>query len=998
MPSTPTRRRGHSRSHRDTTIPVGGQGSNNNNQAQVDIQSSQGSQGSQGSGYYGQSQGRHRQQSQPNSFQTPNNNNNNSNNNTGHPNRTPRSTRSTTASGVANTPGTSGTTPGQGTWSTNNSPNGNFTTPTRPSRQHGHNNRNSLGGGGGGPVSGGGGGDNSGSASSSNSTSRQLRGPPLPNPQVSLRRATGSSGSLQGPGSNNNSFSAQLASFSDLSPVGNGSGSRTPNALSRISQSASAGHYHHYNQATSAANQSMRVIPSPFANSPAGWLETSFVSSPVKGLGIMSASKSVGGKSLSMAPGSASIFGGISVPGSTGSGAHMPSGSGGVGIGGGSLAEQVGYDSNRSSMNAVDFFAPAEVNRDRNTVDSMRAWRTDAMHQHMYRTAAYWGDKVLSITDDSNDVFWLSQVYYLMGEYRRAINLLQRQNLLESSVACRFLAIQCMIRTEKWQEALEYLGEVNQFVTRDDASDASTSNADGGVKLEASMCHLRGIVFKNMNNIVRAKECFKEALQVDVKCYDALDSLVSNNMLTTSEERELIDGLEFNKQLFGQDADFVKMLYTSKLKKYDHIDEQEEIYSTLSAKFLTENADLLYAKAEIYFTQCRFDKCLDCTKRILQMDKYNLACIPMHLVSLYELDQKNELFFIAHELVNQHPKHAVAWFAVGVYYYLIGNLGEARRYFGKSSTIDRHYGPAWIGFGHSFALEGEHDQAISAYATSSKLFQGSHLGSLYLGMQHLQQNNVPLAQKYLISCLAICDSDPLLLNEIGVMYYNLGQYEDAVQYLLKVVEKLERSQRKNIIWETTFLNLAHAYRKLKKYSEAEIYFLKVDAITNLGPAKASALVGLGFIYQIMGQLSDAIESYHKVLAIRPSDQIAKEMLQKVMEDKVRISEMEWMDVYLPEELRDDVEVERKVKALEERRARTARALQEPWENVGEAKSSISSSSSSTLLTTTMAAKRKASFGTSGRGGDIKGKMRKEDVDEEEKEENVLEDNIMDEDL
>ena len=66
-----------------------------------------------------------------------------------------------------------------------------------------------------------------------------------------------------------------------------------------------------------------------------------------------------------------------------------------------------------------------------------------------------------------------------------------------------------------------------------------------------------------------------------------------------------------------------------------------------------------------------------------------------------------------------------------------------------------------------------------------------------------------------MSCLVICDSDPLLLNEIGVMYYNLGQYDDAVHYLLKVVEKLERSQRKNIIWETTFLNLAHAYRRLK---------------------------------------------------------------------------------------------------------------------------------------------------------------------------------------
>ena len=49
------------------------------------------------------------------------------------------------------------------------------------------------------------------------------------------------------------------------------------------------------------------------------------------------------------------------------------------------------------------------------------------------------------------------------------------------------------------------------------------------------MCYLRGVVYKNMNNIDRAKECFKEALQIDVKCYDALDSLISNSMMTTSE-------------------------------------------------------------------------------------------------------------------------------------------------------------------------------------------------------------------------------------------------------------------------------------------------------------------------------------------------------------------------------------------------------------------------------------------------------------------------------
>lgn len=232
-------------------------------------------------------------------------------------------------------------------------------------------------------------------------------------------------------------------------------------------------------------------------------------------------------------------------------------------------------------------------------------------------------------------------------------------------------------------------------------------------------------------------------------------------------------------------------------------------------------------------------------------------------------------------------------------------------------------------------------------------------------MQHLQQNNVLLAQKYLTFCLTICDSDPLLLNEIAVVHYNLGQYEEAVQSLLKVIQKLQRSQRKNVIWETTWLNLAHSYRKLGKYSDAEIYFLKVDGITSAGSTKASALVGLGFIYQIMDQISDAVECYHKVLAIRPSDQVASEMLRKIMEDKVRVMEMEWMHEYLPEELREDDEVDRRVRSMQERRTKTMSTVAETQQQ----------RSSSLSISAVARGKRKGSVGL---GSILRGsKMRKE---------------------
>lgn len=38
--------------------------------------------------------------------------------------------------------------------------------------------------------------------------------------------------------------------------------------------------------------------------------------------------------------------------------------------------------------------------------------------------------------------------------------------------------------------------------------------------------------------------------------------------------------------------------------------------------------------------------------------------------------------------------------------------------------MDPRYGPAWVAFGHTFALEGEHDHAVTAYSTCARMFTG----------------------------------------------------------------------------------------------------------------------------------------------------------------------------------------------------------------------------------------------------------------------------------
>jgi len=44
-----------------------------------------------------------------------------------------------------------------------------------------------------------------------------------------------------------------------------------------------------------------------------------------------------------------------------------------------------------------------------------------------------------------------------------------------------------------------------------------------------------------------------------------------------------------------------------------------------------------------------------------------------------------DLFYLAHQLVEDYPQQAVSWFAVGAYYHLIADYESARRYFSKAS-------------------------------------------------------------------------------------------------------------------------------------------------------------------------------------------------------------------------------------------------------------------------------------------------------------------------
>ena len=495
---------------------------------------------------------------------------------------------------------------------------------------------------------------------------------------------------------------------------------------------------------------------------------------------------------------------------------------------------------------------------------------------------------------------------------------------MERNTSCRYLAAHCQIRQGKYEEALSILGDKNPShliispsktrrklqhtsgnlrpgpkngktngkLDRIEKSEERDRENLSDIKYEAGMCYLRGICYAKQNAFDRAKECYKDAVRIDVQCFEAFDQLMKNSLMSPDEEWAFLESLDFDS-ISGEDTDssqeaaqFAKMLYTTRLSKYKNPTEFNHASETLSTHYnLATNPDILLSKAELLFTQCRFKQALALTTSILDTDEYNFSIYPLHLACLHELAQTNTLFLLSHRLADLHPDEPETWLAVGVYYLSISQIAEARRFFSKASMMDPHFGPAWIGFAHTFAAEGEHDQAISAYSTAARLFQGTHLPQLFLGMQHLQLNNMNLANEFLQAAHKVCGTDPLLLNELGVVFYHQDQLEPAITLFNNALAIATEIDSDPAAWIATRANLGHAYRRLSKFNLALQEF---EEVLRQGGRDTGIFCAKGLVLLEVGRPWEAVCALHEALAVSPQDPIATDLLGRALEENASV--------------------------------------------------------------------------------------------------------------
>ncbi|KHN07792.1 Anaphase-promoting complex subunit 6, partial [Glycine soja] len=500
-------------------------------------------------------------------------------------------------------------------------------------------------------------------------------------------------------------------------------------------------------------------------------------------------------------------------------------------------------------------------------------------------------------TADPADIYMQAQALFLGRHYRRAFHLLNASKIVLTDLRFRYLAAKCLEELKEWDQCLSMLGEAK---VDDDGNvyDMKDSNVmyldkdceDREINISSAICFLRGKAYEALENRAQARMWYKAAIKADPLCYEALECLIENHMLTCEEEANLISSLQF-----GSEDGWLSSFYSCLIKKYDKENivvakfrdlENESCKSDQSdssfLRTLKSNTDLLACKAE-YYHQCgEYQKCFELTNDLLEKDLFHLKTTLVHLAAAVELGHSNELYLMSCNLVKDYPQMALSWFAVGCYYYCIKKYDQSRRYFSKATSLDGTFPPAWIGYGNAYAAQEEGDQAMSAYRTAARLFPGCHLATLYIGMECMRTHSYKLAEQFFTQAKSICPSDPLVYNELGVVAYHMEEYKKAVWWFEKTLALVPTTLSE--IWESTVVNLAHAYRKLKMYREAISYYEKALALST---RSVSTYAGLAYTYHLQDDFTTAIAYYHKALWLKPDDQFCTEMLSWALIDESR---------------------------------------------------------------------------------------------------------------
>lgn len=196
-------------------------------------------------------------------------------------------------------------------------------------------------------------------------------------------------------------------------------------------------------------------------------------------------------------------------------------------------------------------------------MERLRAVVQDSLGKHLYENAIFFADKLVTLSGgEPDDVYRLAQAYVYTKQFRRALHVLHRSGQATASSRFRYLTAKCLAECQELDDCLTTLDDAALAAVAEET--AAEGSGEGQVSMLSAMQLLKGSVYESQENWPLAARCYIAALHADCMCYEALDRLVANHMISTSEQQALLE--ELDPYLLAANAEWLRVYYRCKLE------------------------------------------------------------------------------------------------------------------------------------------------------------------------------------------------------------------------------------------------------------------------------------------------------------------------------------------------------------------------------------------------------------------------------------------------
>ncbi|GMT32948.1 hypothetical protein PFISCL1PPCAC_24245, partial [Pristionchus fissidentatus] len=500
--------------------------------------------------------------------------------------------------------------------------------------------------------------------------------------------------------------------------------------------------------------------------------------------------------------------------------------------------------------------------------------------------AEYWVDRLFAVSCSRDSLPWtrygkLVQYLARCQKYLRIVAICERFNLHVRHVF--FMHYYVLALTERRLHHQAIVVPCAQFFREDDSIDLSevplleassvsivdpefahdedTEELDVFTlenNLRATVLLSLGRSFLHTENRAAAGKCLLAAHRLDKSNLQAENLLVSNSLLSATDEEEFLRYRELrreaNEEAVKRDPREMVLMAT---KHYDDGD-------MLTANKMT-------------------------TKLIDTTGLYQDALL-IHLATLYHLEDADRLFLLAHRLVDAQPDSELSWYAVSLYYFVCKNMHAAKSFMNKATTMNECFGEGWLAFGHILAYDCEHEQAMNCYLRAARVLEKRFEPLLYIAMGHCYTNNLKLASDFVEDSCTLGNRSPIVWHEKGCLLYSKRMYSESLDCFMKALAIITRSPESSTqehllerplgqYWEPLVNNIGHANRKLHRFDDAIACHLKALLLV---PQQVTTLTSLAMCFACQENYTMATQYFHQALAIKPFSQYTKLALEAMI--------------------------------------------------------------------------------------------------------------------